>query len=86
MVHSLLQITTATRSQKFYRAIEVYPVTNAIDEIGVSMILLWLHLFVGRSLKRRKLFLDRINKNHLDLILGSHGRNCCTMEQQSRVK
>ena len=27
-----------------------------------------------------ELFPDRINRNHLDLILGSHGRNCCTME------
>ena len=79
MVHSLLEITTAT-SQKFYRAIEVYSVTNVIDEIRVSMIFLWLPIFVGRSLKGRELFLDRINKNHLDLILGSHGRNCCTME------
>ena len=54
--------------------------TNVIVEIGVSMIFLWLHFFVDRSLKGRELFLDQINKNHLDLILGSHGRNYCTME------
>ena len=53
--------------------------TNANDEIGVSMIFLMGTFFVGRSLKGRELFPDRINKNHLDIILGSHGRNCCTM-------
>ena len=81
MVHGLLEITAAIRNQKFYRAIEVYSVTNVINEIGVSITFLWLHFFVGRSLKGRELFLDRINKNHLDLILSSHGRNYCTMEK-----
>ena len=80
MVHVLLEITAATRNQKFYRAIDVYSVTNVIDEIGVSITFLWLHFFVGRSLKGGELFLNRINKNHLYLILGSHGRNYCTME------
>ena len=80
MVDSLLEIITATGSQKFYKAIEIYSVTNAIDEIGVSMIFLVVTFFVGRSLKGRELFPDRINRNHLDLILDSHGRNCCTME------
>ena len=43
MVHGLLEITAATRNQKFYRAIEVYSVTNVINEIGVSITFLWLH-------------------------------------------
>ena len=34
MVDSLLEIITATGSQKFYKAIEIYSVTNAIDELG----------------------------------------------------
>ena len=75
MVDSLLEIITAKGSQWFCKPIEVYSVANAIDEIGLSMIFL-----VVRSLKGRELLPDRINGNHLDLILGSHGRNCCTME------
>ena len=70
MVDSLLEIITAKGSQRFYKPIEVYFVTNAIDEIGVSMIFL-----LGRSLKGRELLPDRIIRNHLDLILASHGRN-----------
>ena len=70
MVDSLLEIITAKGSQRFYKPIEVYFVTNAIDEIGVSMIFL-----LGRSLKGRELLPDRIIRNHLDVILGSHGRN-----------
>ena len=69
------EIITVTGSQKFYKPIKIYSVTNAIDEIMVSMIFLWLHSFMGRSLKERELFPDRTNKNHPDLILGSHGRN-----------
>ena len=80
MVDSLPEIITATESQMFYRHIEVYSITNAIGEIGVSMIFLAVTFFCGRLLKGRELFPDRVNKNHLDLILGSHGRNCCTME------
>ena len=37
MVDSLLEIIAAAGSQKFYKPIEVYSMTNAIDEIGVSM-------------------------------------------------
>ena len=80
MVDSLLKTITATGSQKFYRPVEVYHMTNAIDEIGVSMIFLVVTFFCGYVVKRRELFPDRMNKNHLDPILGSHGRNCCTME------
>ena len=80
MVDTLLEILTATGSQKFCKPIEVYSVTNAIDEIGVSMIFLLVTFSVRSSLKRRELFPDRINGNHLYLILGSHGRNCCTRE------
>ena len=47
MVDSLLEMITATRSQKLYKAIEVYSVTNAIDEIGVSMIFLVVTFFCG---------------------------------------
>ena len=79
MVDSLLEIITATRSQKLYKPIEIYSVTNAIDEIGVSMFFLVVTFFCG-YIKGRELFADRINKNHLDLFLGSHDRNCCTME------
>ena len=71
MVDSLLEIITATGGQKFYKPIEVYFMANAIDEIGVSTIFLVVTFFCP----------DRINKNHFDLILGSYGRNCCTMEK-----
>ena len=37
MVGSLLEIITEKGSQKFYKPIEVYSVTNAIYEIEVSM-------------------------------------------------
>ena len=47
MVHSLLQITTATESQKFYRVIKVNSVTNVIDEIGASMIFIVVTFFCG---------------------------------------
>ena len=47
MVDSLLEIITATGSQKFYKPIEVYSMTNAIDEIGVSMIFLVVTFFFG---------------------------------------
>ena len=79
MVDSLLEIITATRSQKLYKPIEIYSVTNAIDEIGVSMFFLVVTFFCGH-VKGRELFADRISKIHLDLFLGRHDRNCCTME------
>ena len=47
MVDSLLEIITATGSQKFYKPIEVDPMTNTIDEIGVSMIFLVVTFFCG---------------------------------------
>ena len=43
----LLEIITATGGQKFHKPIEVYSVTNAIDEIGVSMIFLVVTFFCG---------------------------------------
>ena len=79
MVDSLLEIITATGSQKFYKPIEIYSVTNAIDEIGVSMFFLVVTFFCGH-VTGRELFADRISKIHLDLFLGRHDRNCCTME------
>ena len=56
MVDSLLEIITATGSQKFYKPIEVYSVTNAIDEIGVSMIFLVVTFFCGYVVKRKGTF------------------------------
>ena len=47
MGDSLLEIITETGSQKFYKPIEVYSVTSAIDEIGVSMIFLVVTFFCG---------------------------------------
>ena len=47
MVDSLLEIIRATGSQKFYKPIEVYSVTNAIDKIEVSMIFLVVTFFCG---------------------------------------
>ena len=32
------------------------------------------------KLREKGLFLDRMNRNHLDLILGRRDMNCCTME------
>ena len=34
---------------------------------------------VVNKLKGRELFLERMNRDHLDLILGRHDRNWCTM-------
>ena len=48
MVDSLLEIIREKGSQKFYKPIDVHYLTNAIDEIKVSMIFFWLHYFVGR--------------------------------------
>ena len=56
MVDSLLEIITATGSQKFYKPIEVYSMTNAIDEIGVSMIFLVVTFFCGYAFKRKGTF------------------------------
>ena len=47
MVDRLLEIITATGSQKFYKPIEVYSVTNTIGEIGVGMIFLVVTFFCG---------------------------------------
>ena len=47
MVDGLLEIITATASQKFYKPIEDYSVTNAIDQIGMSMIFLVVTFFCG---------------------------------------
>ena len=45
---SLLEIITEGGSQKFYKPIDVHSVTNAIDEIEVSMIFLVVTCFAGR--------------------------------------
>ena len=45
MVDSLLEIITATGSQKFYKPVDVYSVTNAVDEIEVNMIFLVVTFF-----------------------------------------
>ena len=47
MVDSLLEIITATGSQKFYKPVDVYSVTNAVDEIKVNMIFLVVTFFCG---------------------------------------
>ena len=41
-------LITEKRSQKFYKPLDVHSVTNAIDEVGVSMIFLVVTFFVGR--------------------------------------
>ena len=43
---SLLEIITARGSQMFYKPIEVHSVTNAKDEIEVSMIFLVVTFFL----------------------------------------
>ena len=51
--------------------------THAIDEIEVSVIfLVATFLRVDNKLKGREFFPDRMNKNHLDLILGRRDRDC----------
>ena len=47
MVNSLQKIITERRSQKFYKTIDVHSLTNAINEIEVSMIYLVVTFFVG---------------------------------------
>ena len=56
MVDSLLEIITATGSQKFCKPIEVYSVTNTIDEIGVSSIFLVVTYFCGLVVERKGTF------------------------------
>ena len=83
MVDSLLEIMTERESQKFYKPTEVHFVINVIGEIEVSMIFIVAAFFCGwvvNKLKGMALFPDRMNRNHLDLILGRHDRSCCTME------
>ena len=56
MVESLLEILIKRRSQKFYKAIGVHSMENAIVEVKVSMIFLVVHRFceqVVNKLKRR---------------------------------
>ena len=48
MMNSLLKIITERRSQKFYKTIDVHSLTNATNEIEVSMIYLVVTFFVGR--------------------------------------
>ena len=48
MVDSLLEIITERGSQKFYKPIDVHPVTDAIDKIEVSMVFLAITFLVGR--------------------------------------
>ena len=48
MVDSLLEILTERGGYEFYKPIGVHSVTNAIDEIEVSIIFLVVTFFVGR--------------------------------------
>ena len=48
MVDSLLEIVTERGTQKFYKPTDLHSVTNAIDKIEVSMVLLAVTFFVGR--------------------------------------
>ena len=50
VVESFLEIITERRVQKFYKPIDVNSVTNAVDEIEVSMIFLVVTFFRGRLL------------------------------------
>ena len=53
---SLVEIITATGSQKFYKPIQVYSMTNTIGEIEVSMIFLVVTFFCGQVIKRKRTF------------------------------
>ena len=75
MVDSLLEIITEKGSQKFYKTTDVHSVINAIDEIEVCFVLRLYFLWV-----RSKKISDRMNRNHVDLILGRRDRDCCTMD------
>ena len=44
---SLLETITKRESQKFYKPIDVHSLTNAINEIDVSMIFLVVIFIVG---------------------------------------
>ena len=48
MLDNLLEIITERKSQKFYKPVDVHSVTNAVEEIEVSMIILVVTFFVGR--------------------------------------
>ena len=48
VVDSLLEVIIERGSQKFYKSIDVHSVTNAVDEIEVSMIFLVVTFFGGR--------------------------------------
>ena len=86
IVDSLLEIITERRSQKFYKSIDVHSMTNAIEEIVVSMvfkIFLVVIFFVGwvvTKLKGRVLFSDWMNGSLFDITLSRRERNCCIME------
>ena len=47
MVDSLLEITTERGSQKSYKPINAHSVSNALDEIEVSMVFLVVTFFVA---------------------------------------
>ena len=47
MMDNLLEIITARGSQKFHKLMEVRSVTNATDEIEVTMIFLMVTFFVA---------------------------------------
>ena len=60
MVDSLLEIILERGNQKFYKPIDFYSVTNAIDIIVVSIIFLVVTCCFGKvvnQLKRERLFL-----------------------------
>ena len=82
-VESLQEIITERRSQNFYKPTDVNSVTNAINEVEVSMIFLLVTSSCGwlvNKLKGRELFPDRMNRDHLDLIFSQCDRSCGTIE------
>ena len=81
MVESLLEILLRE---------DLHSVANTVGE-GISSISKWnIVNQLGKhdlscgclvcNLKGRKTFSDQMNGNCLDLILGTHDGNCCTME------
>ena len=86
MVDWLLEILAERRSKTVYQPVKVHSVTNAKDEIEVSLIFHHCYVvpffcgLVVNKLKGKELFPDRMPRNHLDRILGRRKWNCCTME------
>ena len=92
MVENAKETSTKRRSQTFYKSMDVQSVTNAMDDSVPSIYTqnivnqLGKHdfycgqiLLAGRQ-EGWKLFLDRMNRNHLELIPRMRNKNCCTTE------